>query len=63
VLPFFSPSGERAPFVQPDARGQLSGMTLNTTRADVVRAVAEPVGYAAKHRLAAAGLKGGGISM
>lgn len=58
VLPFFSPSGERAPFVEPHARGQLSGMTLGTTRADVVRAVAEGVGYAAKHCLAAAGLKG-----
>jgi erythritol kinase (D-erythritol 1-phosphate-forming) len=58
VLPFFSPSGERAPFVEPHARGQLSGMTLNTTRADVVRAVAEAVGYAARHCLEAAGLKG-----
>ncbi len=58
VLPFFSPSGERAPFVEPHARGQLSGMTLGTTRADVVRAVAEGVGYAARHCLAAAGLKG-----
>ena len=59
VLPFFSPSGERAPFVEPDARGQLSGMTLNTARADVVRAVAESVGYAAKHCLEAAGLRVG----
>ncbi len=57
VLPFFSPSGERAPFVEPDARGQLSGMTLNTTRSDVIRAVAESVGYAAKHCLMAAGLR------
>lgn len=58
VLPYFSPSGERAPFVDPDARGQISRMTLNTTRADVVRAVAEAVGYAAKHCLTAAGLRG-----
>lgn len=58
VLPFFSPSGERAPFVEPGARGQLSGMTLNTTRADVVRAVCEAVGYAARHCLEAAGLEG-----
>lgn len=58
VLPFFSRSGERAPFVEPDARGQLSGMTLGTTRADVVRAVAEGVGYAARHCLEAAGLSG-----
>ena len=32
-------------------------MTLNTTRADVVRAVCEAVGYAAKHCLTAAGLE------
>src|SRR5215208_8376490 len=58
VLPFFSPSGERAPFVEPNARGQVAGMTLNTTRADVVRAVCEAVGYAARHCLTAAGLEG-----
>ena len=58
VLPFFSLSGERAPFVEPGARGQFFGMTLNTTRADVVRAVAEAVGYAARHCLEAAGLEG-----
>lgn len=58
VLPFFSPSGERAPFVEPHARGQLHGMDLNTTRADVARAVCEGVGYAARHCLEAAGLSG-----
>ena len=58
VLPFFSASGERAPFVEPAARGQLHGMDLNTTRADVVRAVCEGVGYAARHCLEAAGLRG-----
>ena len=58
VLPFFSPSGERAPFVEPNARGQLSGMSLATTRADVVRAVTESVAYAACNCLKAAGLTG-----
>lgn len=58
VLPFFSPSGERAPFVELDARGQVHGMDLNTTRADVVRAVCEGVGYAARHCLEAAELDG-----
>jgi len=58
VLPFFSPSGERAPFIEPAARGQLSGLTSNTTRADVVRAVCEGVAYAARHCLEAAGLTG-----
>jgi sugar (pentulose or hexulose) kinase len=58
VLPFFSPSGERAPFVNPRARGQVAGMDLNTTRADVVRAVCESVGYAARHCMESAGLDG-----
>ena len=58
VLPFFSSSGERAPFVEPDARGQVARMTLGTVRADVVRAVCEGVGYAARHCLTAAGLEG-----
>lgn len=58
VLPFFSSSGERAPFVAPNARGQFSGMNLGTTRAELVRAVCEAVGYAARHCLDAAGLQG-----
>jgi erythritol kinase (D-erythritol 1-phosphate-forming) len=56
--PFFSPSGERAPFVDPLARGQASGMYIGTTRADLVRAVCEAVAYAARHCLEAAGLEG-----
>jgi erythritol kinase (D-erythritol 1-phosphate-forming) len=58
VLPFFSASGERAPFLEPYARGQVSGVSLGTTRADVVRAIAEAVGYATRHCLEAAGLDG-----
>jgi erythritol kinase len=58
VLPFFSSSGERAPFVDPFARGQASGMNLGTTRDDIVRAVCEGVAYAAQHCSRAAGLEG-----
>ncbi|MCL6437613.1 MAG: carbohydrate kinase [Rubrobacteraceae bacterium] len=58
VLPFFSASGERAPFVDPFARGQASGMSLGTTREDIVRAVCEGVAYAARHCLQTAGLEG-----
>lgn len=58
ALPFFSASGERAPFVDPFARGQASGMSLGTTREDIVRAVCEGVAYAARHCLQAAGLEG-----
>jgi erythritol kinase len=58
VLPYFAPSGERAPFVDPAARGQLSGLSLSSTHHDVVRGVCEGVAYAARHCLEAAGLTG-----
>ena len=56
ALPFLSPAGERAPFLNPMARGQLSGMSLETTPADLVRSVCEGIGYAARHCLEQAGL-------
>ncbi|GAA1782634.1 FGGY-family carbohydrate kinase [Streptomonospora arabica] len=58
ALPFLAESGERAPFVDPWARGQLTGVNLGTERADVVRAVCESIAYAARHCLEAAGLAG-----
>jgi xylulokinase/erythritol kinase len=58
VLPYFAPSGERAPFVDPLARGQFTGLTLRHGPADVVRAVCEGVCYAARHCLDTAGLTG-----
>lgn len=57
ALPFFSAAGERAPFVDPAARGQLLGLSLETTRATLVRAVCEGIAYAARHCLEAAGLQ------
>jgi sugar (pentulose or hexulose) kinase len=56
VLPFFAPAGERAPFVDPAARGQFSGVSLEATRADLVRAVCEGIAYAMRHCLESAGL-------
>ncbi|MFD8624825.1 FGGY family carbohydrate kinase [Streptomyces hygroscopicus] len=56
ALPFLSGAGERAPFVEPAARGRLDGLTLAATRADAVRAVCESIAYAARHCLEAAGL-------
>lgn len=56
VLPYFAPSGERAPFVDPNARGQLTGLRLSTTRADVVRAACEATAFAARDCFAAARL-------
>ncbi|WP_028812707.1 FGGY-family carbohydrate kinase [Streptomyces flavidovirens] len=58
ALPFLSDAGERAPFVDPAARGRLDGLTLAHTRADAVRAMCEAIGYAARHCLEAAGLTG-----
>ncbi|KUM72693.1 FGGY-family carbohydrate kinase [Streptomyces griseorubiginosus] len=58
VLPYFAPSGERAPFVEPRLRAELSGVSLETTPADLVRATCEGIGYAARHCLEAAGLTG-----
>ncbi|MFJ6889543.1 FGGY family carbohydrate kinase [Streptomyces californicus] len=58
ALPFLSEAGERAPFVEPSARGRLDGLSLATGRADAVRAVCEAIGYAARHCLDTAGLSG-----
>ncbi|WP_301127632.1 FGGY-family carbohydrate kinase, partial [Streptomyces cacaoi] len=56
ALPFLSEAGERAPFVAPGARARFEGMSLGHGRADLVRAMCEAVGYAARHCLEAAGL-------
>jgi sugar (pentulose or hexulose) kinase len=57
-LPYLSPGGERAPFVDPGVRGRLDGLELAKTRADVVRAACEGLAFAAKHCFEAAGLTG-----
>ncbi|MEU4965112.1 FGGY-family carbohydrate kinase [Streptomyces smyrnaeus] len=56
ALPFLSEAGERAPFVAPGARASFEGMSLAHDRADLVRAMCEAVGYAARHCLETAGL-------
>jgi sugar (pentulose or hexulose) kinase len=58
VLPFLAEAGERAPFVEPRARARIDGLHLATGRADVVRAAAEGLAFAARHCLCAAGLAG-----
>jgi sugar (pentulose or hexulose) kinase len=58
VLPYFAPSGERAPFVEPRLRAELTGVSLESTPADLVRATCEGIGYAARHCLEAAGQTG-----
>jgi len=58
MLPYLAPSGERAPFVEPAARGELTGVSLATSRADLVRATCEAIAFAARHCLEASGLTG-----
>lgn len=57
-LPYFSPAGERAPFLEPGARAGFDRLTVQTSKADVVRAACEAVAYAARHCFEAAGLDG-----
>lgn len=56
ALSFLSGSGERAPFVDPRARGQFTGLELGTTGADLVRSMCEAIAYAARHCFDSLGL-------
>lgn len=58
ALSTFSESGERAPYVEPAARGQFSGLSLNTSPADMVMALCESIAFAAKLCFETMGLKG-----
>lgn len=44
--------------MEPRLRAELTGVSLESTRADLVRATCEGIGYAARHCLEAAGLTG-----
>jgi erythritol kinase (D-erythritol 1-phosphate-forming) len=43
--PYLSTTGERSPFMNPTARAQFTGLSLNHTAAHMLRAVFEGVGY------------------
>lgn len=58
VLPYWSASGERAPFMEPSARGQFDGLHLGSTKADLVRGLCEGLAFAARHCFEAANLTG-----
>ena len=53
-LPYLN--GERAPFVETDARGVFYGLTQNTTKADMGRAVMEGAAFSLRHCFAAEGV-------
>jgi sugar (pentulose or hexulose) kinase len=59
TLPLFAPAGERAPFVDPSARGRLIGLSTATTRSDLARSVCEGIAYTARHCLETGGLAQG----
>ncbi len=52
-LPFLT--GERAPFVAPEAAGSFHGLRISTTKADLARAVMEGTGFSLRHCLQASG--------
>lgn len=58
ALSFLSEAGERAPFVDPLARGRFTGLTISKTQADMVRALCESVVFAARHCLEVLGFDG-----
>lgn len=49
LLPYFS--GERTPISEPQARGVVAGLSLSTTRGDLMRAVFEAMGLGVRHHL------------
>lgn len=53
-LPFLT--GERAPFVAPEASASLLGLRASTTTADIARAVLEGVAYSLRHCVEATGI-------
>lgn len=50
--PYLSLSGERAPFFNPDAAGQISGIKTTTTQFEMMRSIYEGVALSAKDCLA-----------
>lgn len=51
VLPYFSPAGERAPFIDPSARAAILGLSLDHNGSDMARAHLEGLTLALRHCL------------
>ena len=54
-LPYLSPAGERAPFLDQQARGMLLGLSFDSTPAHVARAVVEGLSFVIRDCLEASG--------
>lgn len=59
-LPYLSPSGERAPFLDPTARGTWWGLTLGHGRAEMARSVFEGLSFVVRDCLEVAVAGGAG---
>jgi erythritol kinase (D-erythritol 1-phosphate-forming) len=57
-LPYLAPAGERAPFLEPAARGTLLGLSLEHDRSHVARAVLEGLSLVVRDCLEASGARG-----
>lgn len=55
VWPYFSPAGERNPFVDTHARGVIAGLSFDNSQADVARAALESLAHVVREGLEATG--------
>ena len=55
MWPYFSPAGERSPFLDPDARGLVGGLSLLSTPADLARSALEGLAHVIADCVEAAG--------
>jgi sugar (pentulose or hexulose) kinase len=53
-LPYFSPAGERSPFLAPSAKASLLGLSLTHTREDIARATFEGLSFVIRECFSAA---------
>src|SRR5699024_10916155 len=59
MLPYFA--GERTPFADPDARGTVTGLTLEHRRGDLYRSALEATAFGVRHNVEAIRGQGGDI--
>jgi erythritol kinase (D-erythritol 1-phosphate-forming) len=63
VLPYLSPAGERAPFLAPEARGTVFGLTVEHSREDFARAVLESLSHVVRECVEAAVVAPAGLAL
>lgn len=57
VWPYFSPAGERAPFLDGDARGVIAGLSFEHDRSHLARATVEGLAHVVRDCLDASGVR------